>query len=80
MEPKDERQSIGVRLKIALTKFRETAKKASPVIFSRSTAANCLMIAFIIMTSVGAWQINPPIGFIVGGVGCGIFGFILGLD
>jgi len=47
---------------------------------TRGTAANLLMIAFIILTGFGAFLIYPPIGFIVGGVACGVFGFILGLE
>lgn len=47
---------------------------------TRGTAANLLMIAFIMLTGIGAFLIYPPIGFIVGGVGCGVFGFILGLE
>lgn len=48
--------------------------------FSRASAANLLMIAFILLSGVGAFMIYPPAGFIVGGAACGLFGFILGLD
>ena len=37
------------------------------------------MFSFIILTSIGAGLIFPPAGLVVGGVGCGLFGFILGL-
>ena len=80
MKPKEKRPSVGVSLKTAMRKSLEMLKKASSRLFNRASAANVLMIAFIIMTSVGAWLIYPPIGLIVGGVGCGIFGYILGLE
>lgn len=67
-------------LRSALLKFLSVWQKAAKTLFNRGSAANLLMIAFIIMTSVGAWQIYQPMGFIVAGVGCGVFGFILGLD
>lgn len=56
--------------------WRRFANKA----FSRASAANLLMIAFILLSGVGAFMIYPPAGFIVGGAACGLFGFILGLD
>jgi|TARA_B110000263_G_C15241455_1_gene479564 hypothetical protein len=42
--------------------------------------ANALMVSFIILTSVGAAMVYPPLGLIVGGLACGIFGFLLGLE
>ena len=80
MKPTEKRPNASAVLKAAMTKALERVKKASSRIFNRASAANALMIAFIIMTSVGAWQIYPPIGLIVGGVGCGILGYILGLE
>lgn len=80
MKPTEKRPSTGALLKTAMMKALERLRKASSRVFNRASAANVLMIAFIIMTSVGAWQIYPPIGLIVGGVGCGIFGYILGLE
>lgn len=56
--------------------WRQFTEKA----FSRASAANLLMIAFILLSGVGAFMIYPPAGFIVGGAACGLFGFILGLD
>lgn len=76
----EQRPTLGVAIKTALGKTARWIQSTSKRLLNRGSAANVLMIAFIIMTSVGAWQIYPPIGFIVGGVGCGIFGFILGLD
>lgn len=46
----------------------------------RSTFANIFMFCFIILTSIGAGMIFLPAGFLVAGVGCGIFGFLLGLE
>jgi hypothetical protein len=46
---------------------------------NRSTFAYLFMFSFIILTSIGAGLIFPPAGLVVGGVGCGLFGFILGL-
>ncbi len=37
------------------------------------------MFSFIILTGVGVGLIFPPAGLVVAGVGCGIFGFMLGL-
>jgi len=54
------------------------AKIAS--LFRRASMANVLMLSFIIFTSVGAALISPEIGFIVAGVTCGLFGFLLGLE
>lgn len=42
--------------------------------------ANLLMICFILITAVGASMIYEPAGWIVAGVGCGVFGFLLGLE
>jgi hypothetical protein len=47
---------------------------------TRSSAANGLMILFIGGTTVGSFLVFPPAGFIVGGVTCGIFGYLLGSD
>ncbi len=64
------------KLKEAVNKFRLRAKTAS----NRRTFANLFMLSFIILTSVGAGLIAMPVGLIVAGVGCGIFGFLLGLE
>jgi len=42
--------------------------------------ANLFMICFILLSAAGAAAIYAPAGFIVAGVGCGIFGFLLGLE
>lgn len=47
---------------------------------NRSTFANIFMFCFIIFSSIGAGMIFLPAGFVVAGVGCGIFGFLLGLE
>jgi hypothetical protein len=38
------------------------------------------MVSFILLTSIGAGLIAMPVGLIVAGIGCGIFGFLLGLE
>lgn len=47
---------------------------------NRETFANIFMFSFIILTSIGAGMIYPPAGWVVAGVSCGIFGFLLGLE
>lgn len=47
---------------------------------NRSTFANILMLCFIIFTSIGAGMIFLPAGWVVAGVCCGIFGFLLGSE
>ena len=47
---------------------------------NRGTFANVFMLCFIILTSIGAGMIYLPAGLIVAGVGCGIFGFLLGAE
>jgi len=49
-------------------------------LFTRRSAANWLMLSFIIFTSVGAGLFSPALGFVVLGVTSGIFGFLLGLE
>lgn len=46
---------------------------------NRTTFAYSFMFSFIILTGVGVGLIFPPAGLVVAGVGCGIFGFMLGL-
>ena len=48
--------------------------------FTRSSSANILMVLFILGTTVGAGMIMLPAGFIVGGVACGLYGFLLGSE
>jgi len=45
---------------------------------TRSSLANGLMVMFIVGTTIGAGMIMLPAGFIVGGVTCGLYGFLLG--
>jgi len=47
---------------------------------NRRTFAYLFMISFILLTSVGAGLIFPPAGFIVAGITCGLFGFLLGTE
>lgn len=63
-------------LKESVNKFRSRAK----VVGNRRTFANLFMVSFIMLTSVGAGLIAMPVGLIVAGIGCGIFGFLLGLE
>jgi len=70
-------------LKIAramMLRISEMWRKFANKAFSRASAANLLMIAFILLSGVGAFMIYPPAGFIVSGAACGLFGYILGLD
>jgi hypothetical protein len=64
----------------AMLKQSEMWRKFANKVFSRASAANLLMIAFILLSGVGAFMIYPPAGFIVSGTACGLFGYILGLD
>jgi hypothetical protein len=47
---------------------------------TRQSASYILMVAFIVLTSIGAGFISPAFGFITAGIACGIFGFLLGLE
>jgi hypothetical protein len=38
------------------------------------------MASFILFTAIGGFLIAPPIGFLVAGLTCGIFGYILGAE
>lgn len=49
-------------------------------LLNRANFANFFMLSFILFTGVGAALISVPIGLIVAGVACGIFGFLLGLE
>jgi hypothetical protein len=46
----------------------------------RAITANMMIILFIILTSVGAGLLLPAAGFIVAGITCGMFGYLLGSD
>lgn len=50
------------------------------LIIQRTFIANLLMVLFILLTSFGAGLIAPPVGLIVAGVNCGIFGYLLGSE
>lgn len=63
-------------LKESVNKFRSRARAVG----NRRTFANLFMVSFIMLTSVGAGLIAMPVGLIVAGIGCGIFGFLLGLE
>ena len=47
---------------------------------NRGTFANVLMVSFILFSAVGGFLIAPPVGFIVAGVACGVFGYLLGAE
>jgi hypothetical protein len=49
-------------------------------VFQREILANGLMVSFVILTSAGAAMVYPPLGLIVGGLACGVLGFLLGLE
>jgi hypothetical protein len=59
-----------------MKKLVEIIKKSA----KRPTFANILMSSFILFTAVGGFLIAPPVGFIVAGVTCGIFGYLLGAE
>jgi hypothetical protein len=63
-----------------LGKFKVAAAALLKSINKRTSYANALMVSFIILTGIGAGLIFPPAGFLVAGVACGIFGFLLGLE
>jgi hypothetical protein len=48
--------------------------------FSRSSLANIMMLFFIVFTSIGSGMIFLPAGFIAAGIGCGVFGYLLGSE
>jgi len=62
-------------VKILKAPFIFTAKQVN-----RPRSANALMFCFILFTSIGAGMIFMPAGWVVAGVGCGLFGFLLGLE
>ena len=47
---------------------------------NRRTSANAMMVSFIMLTSIGAGLVFFPAGLIVAGIGCGLFGFLLGAE
>ena len=47
---------------------------------NRKTSANAMMVSFIMLTSIGAGLVFFPAGLIVAGIGCGLFGFLLGAE
>lgn len=66
-----------------MPKFNETVNNLITKLKSRltrTTFANLFMFSFIIFTGIGAGLIAVPIGLIVAGIACGIFGFLLGLE
>jgi hypothetical protein len=52
----------------------------SKTLIKRDFYANMLMSSFILFTSIGAGMFTPALGFIVAGITCGLFGFLLGLE
>jgi hypothetical protein len=49
-------------------------------IIQRSLVAHLLMVLFIVLTSIGAGLIAPPVGLIVAGANCGLYGYLLGSE
>lgn len=49
-------------------------------LFTRQSAANIMMLSFILLTAVGAGMIFVPAGFITAGVACGLYGFLMGSE
>lgn len=47
---------------------------------ARQAVAYTLMALFVVLTAVGAFLLLPAAGFIVAGIGCGIYGYLLGAD
>lgn len=47
---------------------------------ARRIVAYVLMCAFVALTSIGAFLIFPPAGFIVAGLGCGLYAYLLGAN
>jgi hypothetical protein len=47
---------------------------------NRGSAANLMMISFILFTTIGCFLVYVPAGFICAGVSCGLFGFLLGQE
>jgi hypothetical protein len=47
---------------------------------NRRTSANAMMVSFILLTSIGAGLVFLPAGLVVAGIGCGLFGFLLGAE
>lgn len=69
-------KTIVLILKLRLARFGRWVKRRA----NRGTSANILMFCFIIFTSIGAGMIFPPAGWVVAGVACGMFGFLLGAE
>ena len=46
----------------------------------RAISADIFMLAFILLTGVGAYMILPAAGFITAGVTCGVYGYLLGSE
>jgi len=64
--------AAGLRFRVARMRLR--------MALNRGTFANVFMLCFIILTSIGAGMIYLPAGWIVAGVSCGVFGFLLGAE
>ncbi len=58
------------------------ADEPEPIVISnaRRIVAYVLMGAFVTLTSVGAFLVYPPAGFITAGIGCGIYAYLLGAN
>lgn len=61
-------------------KFFRTVGNAIRNASWRRICAYVLMVAFILLTAIGAGLIFMPAGFIAGGVASGLVGYLLGAD
>lgn len=59
---------------------RQLAEYFRATVDLRRTFANILMLTFIGCTTIGAFLIYPPAGWITLGVTSGVVGYILGAD
>jgi hypothetical protein len=69
-------KALPARLTLKILVFRRWLQIRA----NRRTFANVLMLCFIIFTSIGAGMIFFPAGWVVAGVSCGLFGFLLGSE
>jgi hypothetical protein len=75
--------NIKKRLRVTMANTRSRLRVARIRVrtaLNRGTFANIFMLCFIILTSIGAGMIFFPAGWIVAGVSCGVFGFLLGAE
>lgn len=64
----------------SISKIRTSVTNVLKAAFNRQNSAYLLMIVFVICTSVGAFRIYPPAGWITLGVTSGFVGYLLGSE